>query len=316
MVPRPISQSFIKTIHPRQPHIRSIHPHPRPSSYQPVPQHPQSVSTCDPTNLFELSADAPIHLQKQALQLYHRCRLSSRHPITRFAIARQMRNLDLPPHRSLWQSINSHHEHNLYRWIDQAFGQLLYMKSLWKPSDDWKPKDDMEESNRREDYLQLLRTAYQDQIVTPLQLRYGHEPVASLLSSLKRDEEIFIEPPIVWEATCPESGDTVLEWMSERTADVVWPGLVSCQAHHTIARRYWESEARSFASQVGGVAKGMGPHGQMLDVHPELGDPSQWIHDNNPDSTYSLDEEMHEATSTAEAILIRQYHEDRQLEVQ
>lgn len=217
----------------------------------------------------KISLDAPIHLRRQALEMYAQCKLSERDSITRFAIARQMRNLDLPPHQELWQGITAKDELSLYRWIDEAFGQLMYQKGLWKPSSDWGPEDDQAEAERRSENLRLLQVAYEEQIVNPLKKRFGDSEVTIALSALREDQKLYCQPAVIWESVDPQTGVISLEWMSEYTADVVWPGLASCRAEYQIARRYWEAEAREFAKSIGGVACGMGENREMMPIASE-----------------------------------------------
>ncbi|POW16877.1 hypothetical protein PSTT_01022 [Puccinia striiformis] len=199
----------------------------------------------DPNNLARLSFNAPPHLRRQALDMYAQCKLSERGPTTRFAIVRQMRNLDLPPHQELWQGINATDELALYRWVDGAFGQLIYQKGLWRPSRDWGPEDDEAEAIQRAENLNLLRTAYEEQIVNPLKERFGSSEVTIALSELRDDQTIYTEPAIIWQSVDRKTGEISLEWMSEYTADVAWPGL-------------------AFSKSVGGVARGLGKDGEML----------------------------------------------------
>ncbi|KAI8459076.1 hypothetical protein BY996DRAFT_6430040 [Phakopsora pachyrhizi] len=221
------------------------------------------------SNLTELRFDSPDHLKKQAYEMYNRSKLSNHDPVTRLAILRQMRNLDLPPHRMLWQSIEPKHELSLLRWTDQAFGQLLYQKRLWKPSHDWGIEDDRQEEEMRLKNLEILRSGYEEQILGPLKDMYGPSEVTVAISNLSKEQQLYCEPAIVWETGDPETGKNVLEWMSEYTADVVWPGLVRCKAEYQIARRYWEAEAREFSRSRGGVPMGLGTDGECLEMETD-----------------------------------------------
>ncbi|PLW39148.1 hypothetical protein PCASD_07599 [Puccinia coronata f. sp. avenae] len=157
--------------------------------------------------------------------MYSQCKLSNHEPTTRFAIVRQMRNLDLPPHQELWQGINPTDELSLYKWVDEAFGQLLYQKGLWKPSSEWSPDDDIAEAAEKEENLKLLREAYEEQVLNPLKKQFGDSEVTIALSKLPEDQQIYKEPAIIWQSINQKTQETSLEWMSEYTADVVWPGL-------------------------------------------------------------------------------------------
>ncbi|OAV98175.1 hypothetical protein PTTG_00253 [Puccinia triticina 1-1 BBBD Race 1] len=291
---------------------------PKPSTFKNKPSKGAAIDPVlddDSQNLTKLSFDAPANLRKQALEMYAQCKLSERDPTTRFAIVRQMRNLDLPPHRELWQGINATDELALYRWVDEAFGQLIYQKGLWRPSDDWGPEDDKAEAIQRVENLSLLRTVYEEQIVNPLKEHFGGSEVTIALSELSDDQKLYKEPAIIWQSVDRKSGDTSLEWMSEYTADVVWPGLVRCQPSYQVARRYWENEARLFSQSVGGVARGMGENGEMLPFETD---------DQRSQSDSSLDQNTLEYTSpiltsaqankrAAEAVLIKKFLEERNL---
>lgn len=216
-----------------------------------------------------------------------------------------MRSFDLPPHSSLWQSITPDDELRLYRWIDEAFGQLLYHKRLWTPSVHWSEADDVQERDRRAHYLLLLRQAYNDQLIKPLEAQYGPHAVSTALSDLNQTD--FVEPAVVWESVCSETGETVLDWMAEKTADVLWPGLVSCGPSHIVARRYWESEARRFAKLVGGKARGMADDGSMVELDPEIGEPCE----------IGMDEAgLDEARKMAEAVLVKEFIAERENQTQ
>ncbi|KAA1087331.1 hypothetical protein PGT21_029175 [Puccinia graminis f. sp. tritici] len=271
----------------------------------------------DSQNLTKLSFDAPAKLRRQALEMYAQCKLSERDPTTRFAIVRQMRNLDLPPHQELWQGINATDELALYRWVDEAFGQLIYQKGLWRPSKDWGPEDDEAEAIQRVENLSLLRTAYEEQILNPLKERFGTSEVTIALSELRDDQKLYKEPAIIWQSVNRKTNEISLEWMSEYTADVVWPGLVSCQPSYQVARRYWEAEARLFSNLIGGVARGMGENGEMLPFDSR-------DNDDLGQTDSSLDENIHEFQSSilssaqankqaAEAVLIKKFLEERNM---
>ncbi|EGG02965.1 uncharacterized protein MELLADRAFT_72680 [Melampsora larici-populina 98AG31] len=239
-----------------------------------------------------------------------------------------MRLLDLPPHQSLWQSIGSKDEINLYHWIHEAFGQLLYLKKLWRPTDDWNEMDDRIEKDQLEENLSILKDSFQHQILGPLESRYGNDVVESNLNQLIKShhgsdslsnsnknvnrtegDSSFLKPAIVWRRKCPETGEEVIEWMSERTSDVVWPGLVSLRSDQYIPRIYWESEARRFANRNGGVPRGLGPDGQMAKVDEAIGEACEWA-DSQSDSVEG-GVELQEVIKTAEGILIKQFLEER-----
>lgn len=273
----------------------------------------QAVDQSSTDNLTKLSQDASIHLKKQALEMYESCRLSNRDSITRFAIVRQMRNLDLPPHREVWQGINPTDELQLYRWINEAFGQLLYMKKLWKPCLDWSPEDDQTELELNHENYQLLQIAYQDQIVNPLKNRFGDDQVTIALSNLRDDEQLYIKPAIIWRSKNME-GEISLEWMSELTADVIWPGLVSCKPEYEVARRYWESEAKKFSESMGGVPCGMSPDGQMLAADDKVEELTQHHHQQQQNPYQFEPSFLHSAKDhqrLAEAVLIKKFLQER-----
>lgn len=277
-------------------------------------------------DLNSLNEHTPIHIQQQAFKSYQKCKLSSLNPIIRFSVVRKMRLLDLPPHQSLWQSINSKDEINLYNWINEAFGQLLYIKKLWIPSNDWNETDDRIEKRQLDENLEILKDSFQKQILRPLKSKYGEHLVESNINQLiksqygahsllddddESQDESFLKPAIIWRTRCAETGEEVIEWMSEKTSDVVWPGLVSLNSNQTIARRYWESEARKFAKQIGGIAKGLGKHGEMLEIDEEIGEPCDYLDESVAD--HSDDTQLQEVINTAEGILIKEFIEERSL---
>ncbi|MBW0519777.1 hypothetical protein O181_059492 [Austropuccinia psidii MF-1] len=214
-----------------------------------------------------------------------------------------MRNLDLPPHKNLYQEINSTNEIFLLNWVQEAFTQLLYSKKLWKPNHDWSELDDKFENEERLKNLKLLKEIYQNQIIKPLQDRFGHSEVEIALSNLSEDQHIFCEPAIIWQSIDKQSGETTLEWMSEFTADVIWPGLVSCKPTYEFARRHWEAEARQFSQTVGGIACGMGENGEMLPIMTEDERKQLEALASSTDSNFSSSQERH----IAESILIKQF---------
>ncbi|KAH9822245.1 hypothetical protein DFH28DRAFT_1078541 [Melampsora americana] len=207
-----------------------------------------------------------------------------------------MRLLDLPPHQSQFQSITSKDEINLYNWIDQAFVQLLYLKKLWIPTKDWSETDDRIEEDQRDQNWLILKESFQHQILNPLGFKYGHHLVESNLNQLIQ-------------TICPEKGEEIIEWMSEKTSDVIWPGLVRLRADQTIARKYWESESRRFSTRFGGVPRGLGKDGEMLEIDEEMGEPCEWVDGPDSDSDHRVEEVM----KTAEGILIKEFIEERQL---
>lgn len=271
----------------------------------------------DSNNLTQLSFDAPANLQKQALEMYSQCKLSEQEPTTRFAIVRQMRNLDLPPHQDLWQDINASDELALYKWINEAFGQLLYQKGLWKPSLDWTLEDEEAEATQREENLQLLRRLYEEQILEPLKKRFGDAEVTTLLSNLPKNQKIYNEPAIIWQSINQKTKENSLEWMSEYTADVAWPGLVSCKPSYQLARKYWEAEARKFAELTGGVACGMGNNREMLPCEKEnqISPTNSALDHETLDCQYKFASSSYMNKQAAEAFLIKKFIKERNLSI-
>ncbi|KAG0139496.1 hypothetical protein CROQUDRAFT_666403 [Cronartium quercuum f. sp. fusiforme G11] len=284
---------------------RFIHRKPTPSPFFESNNNSTSTNTTtfsspsDYQDLTNLPSNAPIPLQIEAFKMYNKCNIFNKEPILRLAIIRQMRNFDFPPHKDLYQKITKEDEMKLLNWIDESFISLLYYKKLWKPYKDWNLQDDLNEHQIRTNNLNLIKNEYQEQIIKPLKLKYNQNIINDILKNLNQSE--FKEPATIWESNQLNQ----IEWMSEKTCDILWPGLFNCQEDHLINRRYWESVSRQFSKLNGGFPRGMSSNEIMLDLLNEIGEPVEIGIDDK-------EEGDDQVKKVAEELLMKQFLEERQ----
>lgn len=221
---------------------------------------PTTSSSDDPEiKFYELhDPSAPSDLRHLASTSWDKLIPSNIDPALRIQILRKMRRFDWPEHAQVWDSGSREDDARLYRWTDEALGQLFYQKGMWRP-EDWTDDDAVEEEGYREVLRGLVKEEMRTRNEAPVRERFGDEVVDLAIRDQPRLTQV---PELVWESTTTtedEDEGKELEWMAQHTADVVFPYLLDLDDSkaNEAPRRFWEGQAKKWAANVGGTAFGL-----------------------------------------------------------